>query len=357
MINAYDLSAFQLAEVLLGWGQPRYRAEQVYTGLWRRNAAFEEMTNLPGSLRQRLATELPARLEVITEQGADHGRTVKALLRVGPERLVETVLMGYRDRVTVCVSSQEGCAMRCGFCATGQMGLVGSLTPGEIAAQVVWARRAAASLPDSTPQRVTNVVFMGMGEPMANYAATRDAIGLLLDPAGMNLAARHVTVSTVGLVPGIRRLAVDHPQVGLAVSLHAASDDLRSRLVPVNKRWPLHDLERAIDDWRLITRRRPSLEWTLMDGVNDDLGQASLLAPMARRLTAHVNLIPLNPTPDSAEGASPPGRVAAFAASLRQAGVTVTVRDTRGRTIDAACGQLRRESEPVSWRTPRPGRA
>jgi 23S rRNA (adenine2503-C2)-methyltransferase len=235
--------------------------------------------------------------------------------------------------------------MGCGFCATGQMGLSGNLTAGEVAAQVVWARRAAARLPASTPRRLTNVVYMGMGEPMSNYRGTRDSITRLLDPPGMGLGARHVTVSTVGVVPGIRRMAADHPQVGLAVSVHAASDELRDELVPVNRRWPLEELERAVEQWRTATGRRPSIEWAMIRDVNDSDLQAMLLAPIARRLHAHVNLIPLNPTAGSASQPSPRRRIDGFVAVLREAGVAVTVRDTRGRRIDAACGQLRLEHD------------
>jgi 23S rRNA (adenine2503-C2)-methyltransferase len=184
---------------------------------------------------------------------------------------------------------------------------------------------------------------MGMGEPMANYRSTRDAIARLLDPNGMNLAARHVTVSTVGVVPGIRRLGPDHPQVGLAVSLHAADDELRTELVPVNRWWPLAELEEAVIGWREVTHRRPSIEWTMMRGVNDDDHQARLLAPIARRLRAHVNLIPMNPVAGSPFRPSSPQRIQGFVQTLRSNGVPVTVRDTRGREIEAACGQLRWE--------------
>jgi len=320
----------------------------VYSQLWRRGATFEEMSDLPTELRTRLAAELPLAVEVLSVQEADEGATRKGLLRLGSKgHLVETVLMGYEDRVTVCVSSQAGCAMGCGFCATGQMGLEANLTAGEIAAQVVWARRAARSLPEGTPRRPTNVVFMGMGEPMSNYRATRNAVARLLDPAGMNMGARHVIVSTVGVVPGIRRLAADHPQVGLAVSFHAADDELRNELVPVNRLWPLSELERAIAEWRARTRRRPSIEWAMIDGVNDTTRQADLLSPIARRLRAHVNLIPLNPTPGWPTRPTPRPRIRRFADRLREAGVTVTIRDTRGRRIDAACGQLRRSLDLV----------
>jgi 23S rRNA (adenine2503-C2)-methyltransferase len=343
-MGVYDLSLDGLTETLREWGEPAYRARQVYAQLWRRGATYEEMTDLPRSLRERLQTRLPLGLEVLAERTADRGATRKALLRVG-QHVIEAVLMGYPDRVTVCVSTQSGCAMGCGFCATGQMGLSGNLTAGEVAAQVVWARRAAARLPASTPRRLTNVVYMGMGEPMSNYRGTRDSITRLLDPPGMGLGARHVTVSTVGVVPGIRRMAADHPQVGLAVSVHAASDELRDELVAVNRRWPLEELERAVEQWRTATGRRPSIEWAMIRDVNDSDLQAMLLAPIARRLHAHVNLIPLNPTAGSASQPSPRRRIDGFVAVLREAGVAVTVRDTRGRRIDAACGQLRLEHD------------
>jgi 23S rRNA (adenine2503-C2)-methyltransferase len=339
-VNAYDLTLDQLSERLAAWGEPAFRARQVFDGLWRRSATYEEMTDVPAGLRERLAAELPAGLEVLTERDADRGATRKALLRLGDRHVVEAVLMAYPDRMTVCVSSQAGCAMGCGFCATGQMGLLANLTSGEIAAQVVWARRAARVARPGVAKPLTNVVFMGMGEPMANYRNTRDAVARLLDPAGPDLAARHVTVSTVGVVPGIRRLAGDHPQVGLAVSLHAAHDELRGELVPVNRLWPLEELQEAVVEWRERTRRRPSIEWTMMRGVNDDDGQARLLAPIARRLRAHVNLIPMNPTPHASFRPSTRARIHGFVEVLRAAGVAVTVRDTRGREIDAACGQL-----------------
>ncbi len=345
MGTAYDLSLEDLAQRLGEWGEPAFRARQVYTQLWRRGAAFEEMTDVPPGLRELLSEELPIGVEVLQERTADRGATRKALLRLGGRHDVEAVLMGYRDRATVCVSSQAGCAMGCGFCATGQMGLRSNLSAGEIAAQVVWARREAERLPMTTPRRLTNVVFMGMGEPMANYAKVREAIARLVDPAGMRVGARHVTVSTVGLVPGILRLGADHPQVGLAVSLHAADDELRDELVPVNRLYPLGALEAAVAGWRERTRRRPSIEWAMIDRLNDGESQARLLAAIARRLHAHVNLIPLNPTPGWPSRPSSPGRIRAFVRALERAGVNATVRDTRGRGIEAACGQLRLEVE------------
>ena len=230
--------------------------------------------------------------------------------------------------------------MGCTFCATGQMGLQSNLTAGEIAAQAVWGRREAARLPATTPQRLTNVVYMGMGEPYANQRHVFASLARLTDPDAFGLGARHITVSTVGIVPGILKQAELHPQVGLAVSFHAATDDLRDTLVPPNTRYPLVKLEDAMAAWRARTRRRPSIEWALIDHVNDTDEQAEALAPIARRLGAPLNVIPLNPTPGYAVLGSPPGRIARFVATLERAGANVTVRDTRGRSIDAACGQL-----------------
>jgi 23S rRNA (adenine2503-C2)-methyltransferase len=344
-VSLFDLSLEQLAERLSAWGEPGYRARQVHDGVWKRGCAYEEMTDLPATLRARLAEELPLGVEVVEERTADGGSTRKALLRLGGRHLVEVVLMGYRERVTACVSSQSGCAMGCGFCATGQMGLRNNLTAGEIAAQAWWARREAAALPCSTPRRLSNLVFMGMGEPLANERNTFGALERLTDPRGFGLGDRHITVSTVGVVPAIARLAERFPQVGLAVSLHAADDELRNELVPVNRLWPLAELERAVLAWHHTTHRRPSIEWAMMAGTNDGDDQARKLSAIAHRLTAHVNLIPLNPTPGSPSLASPPARIAAFARVLRGAGVNITVRETRGREIEAACGQLRWEHD------------
>jgi 23S rRNA (adenine2503-C2)-methyltransferase len=338
--TVYDLSLDQLTDRVVGWGEPAFRAKQVWSQLWKRAAPYEAMSDVAPALRERLSDAVPTGIEVLDERIADRGATRKSLLRVGGRHVVEAVVMGYRDRVTACVSSQAGCAMGCTFCATGQMGLDHNLTAGEIAAQAVWARREAARLPDSTPRRLTNVVFMGMGEPLANERHAFGALAALTDRTRFGLGARHVTLSTVGVAPAIPRLAAAHPQVGLAVSVHAASDELRDQLVPPNKLWPLAVLEAAIAAWRDATRRRPSIEWALIDGVNDTDEQAAHLAPLARRLHAHVNLIPLNPTPGYPVLGSPPARIRRFVHELEAEGVNVTVRDTRGRDIDAACGQL-----------------
>jgi 23S rRNA (adenine2503-C2)-methyltransferase len=257
--------------------------------------------------------------------------------------------MHYQDRSTVCVSTQAGCAMACSFCATGQAGFERHLSAGEIVEQLARARRRAAEGP--TPRRVSNVVFMGMGEPLANYDATWTAVRRI--HGDMEIGARHLTVSTVGLVPGIRRMAAEDLPVGLAVSLHAADDELRDELVPINRTYPLEVLMSACQDYVDATRRRLSFEWAMIDGVNDRFEDARRLADLARPLRAHVNLIPLNPTPGYAVRGSSGNRVRAFRGELERLGVNVTVRDTRGTEIDAACGQLRAGHEATPVRRPR----
>lgn len=321
-------------------GEPRYRADQLRDWVYRTPVLDASgMTNLPAEVRDRLSHSLwPFDLE--TEQVADGGTTRKWLFRSGDGAAIETVLMGYPRRATVCISSQAGCALACTFCATGQFGFERHLHAGEIVAQVAYAQAVlrAEGLPGA-PDHLTNVVFMGMGEPLANYDRVREAIRRMVEVMG--LSARAITVSTVGMVPGMLRLADEPWPVNLAVSLHAADDGLRSRLVPLNNRYPLAEVEDAAAAYFRTKRRRISIEWTMIDGVNDGIDQAELLVPIARRLRAHVNLIPLNPTPLSPDTPSHEESMERFAGVLRSAGITVTIRDTRGRDIDAACGQLR----------------
>jgi 23S rRNA (adenine2503-C2)-methyltransferase len=330
--SIFDLSKEEMAAILAG--EPAYRVDQVFHGLYRRAEMPEEMTSLPIRVRQRL-TEIELATPALTErarQSADGGETVKWSWALDDGALVESVLMIYDDRVTVCVSSQAGCAMGCTFCATGQAGFTRHLRPGEIVAQVLAAQRAAR------PRRLSNVVFMGMGEPLANFDRLWLAIERLHDDVG--ISARHLTVSTVGIVPGIRRLATAPLPVNLAVSLHAANDVLRDSLVPVNRRYPLAELARACSEYIATTGRRLSIEWALIDGVNDGSSDAEELAAFVRPLRAHVNLIPLNPTPGyPVRGTSRDG-VRAFRERLHTFGVNATVRITRGVEIDAACGQL-----------------
>jgi len=329
----YDVDRDAL-EALLD-DQPAYRVRQVWDGLYKRLLEPAQMTELPKSLRDRLSSELQSTLDLVTERTSDGGETVKFLWRLHDDRTIETVLMAYRDRVTVCVSSQAGCAMGCGFCATGQAGFERHLTTGEIVEQVV---RSSVRAKDAN-RRVSNIVLMGMGEPLANYDNTWAAVERMHDDLG--LSARHITVSTIGIVPGIRRLAGERLPVNLAVSLHAANDDLRDELVPINKRYPLTALSAACRDYLTAKKRRLSFEWALIDGVNDGRRDAAELAAYARPLRAHVNLIPLNPTPGWPTRGTPAAGVRAFRDRLTELGINVTVRRTRGSDIDAACGQLR----------------
>jgi 23S rRNA (adenine2503-C2)-methyltransferase len=341
MISRYDPDREQLAG-LLG-GEPRYRIDQVWHGLYEELAAPQEMTNLPKALRARLDAELPAALSEVTRRVNDGGDTVKQLWALAGGAAIESVLMIYPDRVTVCVSSQAGCAMGCGFCATGQAGFERQLTVGEIVEQVVSAARQARAM----GRRLANVVFMGMGEPLANDANVWAAVERIHGALG--LSARHLTISTVGLVPGINRLAERPLPVNLAVSLHAANDALRDSLVPINRRYPIDALLAACDAYLAAKGRRLSFEWAMIEGVNDRDSDARELATLCRRLRlpAHVNLIPLNPTPGYPTVGSPRQRVVEFRDLLETLGVNATVRRNRGTDIDAACGQLA-AGHPVS---------
>lgn len=326
----YDLTRDELAALMPG--EPAYRARQVWEGLHVRVQRPEDMTELPAALRDALGAALPPALREESTRQADEGETTKWLWSLADEARVETVLMRYPDRVTVCVSTQAGCAMACQFCATGQAGFQRHLSTGEIVEQVAVAMRAAR------PRRLSNVVFMGMGEPLANYDRVWAAVERL--HAEMGLSARHLTLSTVGLVPGIRRLAGETLPVNLAVSLHAANDELRDELVPVNRRYPLDQLSAACGEYVAASGRRLSIEWALIHAVNDRPRDVGELAAFARPLGAHVNLIPLNPTPGYAVVGSSPARVREFRDGLTARGVNATIRVTRGADIDAACGQL-----------------
>ncbi|MEU8183166.1 23S rRNA (adenine(2503)-C(2))-methyltransferase RlmN [Micromonospora sp. NPDC049044] len=326
-------------------GEPAFRAKQVsnhYFGRLVRDP--EAMTDLPAATRQRLSEQLlPTLLNPVRELACDDGATRKALWKLHDGALVESVLMGYPDRVTVCISSQAGCGMACPFCATGQAGLTRNLSTAEIVDQAVYLAGVAASgAVAGSPPRLSHVVFMGMGEPLANYNRVVAAIRRLVSPApeGLGLSQRHITVSTVGLVPAIRRLASEDLSVTLALSLHAPDDDLRDELVPVNQRWKVAEVLDAAWDYAARTGRRVSIEYAMIKDVNDQPWRADLLGRLLAGKLAHVNLIPLNPTPGSRWDASPKPVEREFVRRLRDAGVSTTVRDTRGREIDGACGQL-----------------
>ena len=344
----YEPDRTRLGEILSG--QPSYRIDQLWRGLYDEGLEIEQITTLPKDLRRDLATLLPSALRAHTDLVSEAGETRKWLWELRDGDSIETVLMHYPGRSTVCVSSQAGCAMACDFCATGQEGFRRHLTTGEIVEQVVRAREAAR------PRRLSNVVFMGMGEPLANYDATWRAIRRIHGDLG--LSARHITVSTVGLVPGIRRMADEQLPVSLAVSLHAATDSLRDDLVPINRRYPLDVLLEACREYVGASGRRLSFEWALIEGVNDTSEQARALADLCRDLRAHVNLIPLNPTPGYPTVGTSPEGVRWFRDQLVANGTNATIRQNRGTDIDAACGQLRSsqhaKAQPVAAPARRP---
>ena len=341
-----DLSRAELGELLDG--EPGYRLDQVWEGLYRQRRPLAELTNVPKGLRHAIGELLPPALSLVRTQSADRGATAKHLWSLRDGRLVESVLMRYHNRTTLCISSQAGCAMACSFCATGQVGFDRNLTVGEIVEQVLGtlqlaeAERGAVNS-GAAPGRAVNIVFMGMGEPLANHDAVWAAVERF--HGDMGIGARHITVSTVGVIPGIVRMAAADLPVNLAVSLHAANDRLRDRIAPINRTYPLRDLARALADYRRAKRRRISLEWAMIGGVNDRDQDAAELAAFARPVAAHVNLIPLNPTPGYRHQPSPPQQIDRFAAELASHGVNATVRRNRGTSIDAACGQLRADKQ------------
>lgn len=340
-----DLDRTERRAAVAELGQPAYRADQLSTHLLQHlSDDTATWTDLPEALRGELQTALlPQLLTPITALTCDRGTTVKTVWRLHDGVRIESVLMRYTKRVTMCISSQAGCGMACPFCATGQAGLTRNLSTAEIVEQV---RAGAVALRKGEiaggPGRVSNVVFMGMGEPLANYGSVIKAIRLLTAPTpeGFGISARSITVSTVGLVPRMKELAGEGIPVTLAVSLHAPDDALRDTLVPINNRWPVSEVLAAAWDYAAHTGRRVSIEYALIRGINDQRWRAELLADLLVGRLAHVNLIPLNPTPGSKWTASDPDDEAAFVRVLSDAGVPVTVRDTRGREIDGACGQL-----------------
>lgn len=337
--------------------EPPYRGRQIAHWIYQRGAvAFAAMTDLPQAFRARLAESARiTALSPVTAVRSDGGDTIKYLFSLADGPTMETVFMRYEDgRRSVCISTQVGCGMGCTFCATGLAGLTRNLTPAEIVDQVVAVQRL-------TGERVTNVVFMGMGEPLANYGPTLRTVELLNAPYAAGIGMRHLTISTVGLVPQIRRLARERLQLTLAVSLHAPTDELRNELVPINRQWPIADLLDACREYVSLTSRRISFEYVLMEGVNDTVELAATLGSLLHPARSgagqrpsgpdanalwHVNLIPWNPVYGLQYRRPNPGRVEAFANALRRRGISTTVRAERGVEIDAACGQLRRTHGP-----------
>jgi 23S rRNA (adenine2503-C2)-methyltransferase len=355
-IALLDLTHVQLRELLASWGEPSFRADQVWGWLYRSLVSdFDQMRNLPKELRARLseAAYLPT-LTPLAEKVSADGLTRKVLFALRDGETIESVFMRYERRRTVCVSTQVGCPVGCPFCATGQSGFRRNLTAGEILEQVLYFARQTEDQEPGTREQgagVNNVVFMGMGEPLLNYEATWQAIGTLNDARGFGLGARHITLSTVGVVPGIRRLSREKLQVGLAVSLHAPTDRLRDKLVPLNRRYPLRRLMDACQDYVQNTGRRITFEYVLMEGGNDSLEQARWLGRLLQdsllkvSCPCHVNLIPLNPTVGSPYQPSSHKMALAFQRELERQGVPTTLRVGRGIDIQAGCGQLRGKKE------------
>ena len=345
MLSFFDLTPDQLTQRLETWGEPRFRAKQIWQAIYHDLAASpDEITTLPKLLREKLKAEFTlSSLSPAAEARSSDGQTRKLLFRLPDGKSIEAVLMGYRRRRTTCISTQAGCAMGCVFCATGQMGFRRHLRAGEIVEQVLWFARELKAKGD----RLTNIVVMGMGEPFHNYEATMAAVDLLNDPAGFNFGARRITLSTVGLAPMIERFAAERRQVNLAVSLHAATDELRSELLPINKKYPLDVLFEAVRKYYALTKRRVTFEWALIQGKNDTAAQARALADLAVGLPCHVNVIPLNPTRDYAGQATTHERAAAFKAALESCGLPCTIRVRRGIDINAGCGQLAVEEQTV----------
>ena len=335
--NLYDLSRARLAERLASWGYSDYYASLVWSGLYRDLAsAPEEIAGLRSEVAERLSTTTIGVLPIRATTDSTDGRTRKVLLGLADGAAIETVLMTFRGRATVCVSTQVGCALGCVFCATGQMGFRRHLSPGEIVAQVIYAVRELRARGET----LRNIVLMGMGEPLHNYEATMAAIETVMDHHGLAIGPRFITLSTVGVVPGIRRLTAERRPMRLAVSLHGATDEERARLVPPARRWPLAELMAACRDYTTTLGRRIFFEWALIDGQNDGPAQAHALGHLLAGMDAHVNLIPLNPTLGYAGRPTAGPAARAFQAVLAGYGLPSTVRQRRGIDVAAGCGQL-----------------
>ena len=334
----YDFQLSELTTLLASWDEPGYRAIQLWQGLYQHFwDSPEQFSNLPVPLRRKLAGEFSyTALTPITTLISSDNQTIKTLFKLHDGQAIETVLMRYEKRRTICISTQVGCAMGCVFCATGQMGFKRHLSSGEIVAQVMYYARFL----HDEGNVITNVVVMGMGEPFHNYENTMNAIDRLNDSEGYNLGSRRFTISTVGLVPAIRRFTLEKRQINLAISLHAADDLLRSSMLPINKAYPIDEILVACHDYVLSTGRRITFEWALVNGINDTPEQAHLLAVKLKGLLCHVNAIPLNPTKGYSGEATTKFRANAFSQILNGYGIPCTIRLRRGLDIQAGCGQL-----------------
>ncbi len=336
-----DLSREELVRFVEAHGEPRFRAQQIWQAVYRELAfPYGSITTLPVALREELTAELADPLCAIDAIESEDRNTRKVLFRLGDGETVEAVLMKYTRRWTACLSTQVGCPVGCPFCATGKGEYVRNLTVGEIVGQALFFAREL----NQNNERLSNIVYMGMGEPFLNYNATLKSIRTLNDREGFSLGARAFTISTVGIVSAIERFANENLQVNLAISLHAANDELRNDLVPINRRYPLAELIRACRACAARTHRRVTFEVALIDGLNDSRAQAREMAALLSGMLCHVNVIPLNPIPESPFRPSSRKRTTGFATELRQAGIPVTVRLGRGIEIQAGCGQLRSQS-------------
>ena len=345
----FDFDFAQIHTKFKEWGQPSYRALQFWQGLYQQLwSRPEEFSTFPKELRQKLEVEFSfSHLHEAERLSSKDEQTTKVLFILPDGQPIETVLMRYEKRNTLCISTQAGCAMGCVFCATGQMGFRRNLSSGEIVEQVRYFARQLKT----DGERVTNIVLMGMGEPFHNYDATMAAIDRLGDPQGFNMGARRFTISTVGLIPAIKRFTEEKRQVGLAISLHSTQDDHRSSMLPINKRYPIKDLLQACREYVSITGRRLTFELALIQDVNDSPEEAKRLANLLRGLNCHVNVIPLNPTKGYSGERSTRERVAAFRDVLVNAGISCTVRVRRGIDIQAGCGQLAEHASPAKLPT------
>ncbi len=336
--SIYDLEYNELQDLLVSIDEKKYRADQLWNGLYQQFWTDpDEFTTLSNDLLDKLTEHVSFfSLSPITNISSSDGQTEKVLLDLPDKGAIETVKMAYHDRNTLCISSQVGCAMGCTFCATGQMGFIRNLTSGEIIQQVIYYAKQLAAV----DQKVTNIVLMGMGEPFHNYDATLEAIDRLNDPKAMNLGARRFTISTVGIIPAIKKFTNEDRQTNLAVSLHAVDNDLRSSMIPINKKYPVEQLIDACREYTKATRRRITFEWALIDGVNDTPEQAHKLGHLINNMISHVNLIPLNPTQRFPGQRSSNDQVERFRSILDEYNIPVSIRVRRGIDIQAGCGQL-----------------
>jgi 23S rRNA (adenine2503-C2)-methyltransferase len=337
-INFYNLSFPELKDTLKSQGEPEYRALQIWKGIYQNLWEDpDQFTNIPHELKRKLNDLFSFQnLEQKTELSSRDHKTIKTLFLLQGGHSIESVLMGYDQRQTLCISTQAGCAMGCVFCATGQMGFKRNLTSGEIVEQILFYARQL----NKNDQKVTNIVMMGMGEPFHNYQNTIDAIDRLNDPTGYNFGERRFTISTVGIIPMIEKFAQAKRQINLAISLHAPNDELRVSMLPVNKKYPIKDLIAACKNYTELTHRRITFEYALVDGVNDTPALARELGLLLRGMLCHVNLIPLNPTHNYNGKGSSQTTAQEFSDLLNRSGITTTIRLRRGIDIQAGCGQL-----------------